>query len=198
MSPINFKIVHTPEEQLQAFSIRTLVYIGEQNCPWDEEFDGNDYSATHVLGTVGGEPAAAARLRFFGTFAKLERLSIRQVHRGQGFGHDLLTFLIHTCREKAFTKLYLHAQARLVPFYQGYGFEPRGEGFGFSDHDYVEMEGQFPLSASAVTLECGPLVLNRPEGDWRRTGVLERSVERMSVHASQLAIPAERFLEAAE
>jgi predicted GNAT family N-acyltransferase len=81
-SKLKLDIVKDSEQQQQTFAIRTLVYLGEQNCPWREEFDGNDYTATHVLGCVDGEPVATARIRWFGEFAKLERLAIRTEFRG--------------------------------------------------------------------------------------------------------------------
>ena len=37
--------------------MRSAVYIGEQECPYEEEFDGNDLAATHLIGYVGNEPA---------------------------------------------------------------------------------------------------------------------------------------------
>ena len=176
---IEFKIVSSPEELHQAFSIRTLVYIGEQNCPWAEEFDGNDFTVTHIIGLIDGEPVATARIRWFGSFAKLERLAIRIEHRGGGLGHRLLRYLLDICREKGFTRIYLHAQSRLTAFYAGYGFCSIGSPFGFSDHAYVEMVASLGVDRRALTLASGPHVLNRPEGNWSCEGVLERSQDRL-------------------
>ena len=177
---LNLKVVSSPDELLQAYAVRALVYIGEQACPWREEFDGNDYAATQVLGTLAGEPVATARVRWFAGFAKLERLAIRAEYRGLGHGHELLRFLLGLCAEKGFSRVYLHAQARLERFYAGYGFKRTGQPFVFSDHAYVEMVGDFEPSASRLTLEHGPYVLNRPEGAWNHVGVLEQSVARMT------------------
>ena len=128
---LEIKIVSTPEEQLQAFAVRALVYMGEQNCPWAEEFDCNDYTATQVLGTIDGEPVVTARIRWFGTFAKLERLAVRAQYRGAGYGCALLEFLIDLCREKGFAQVYLHAQTRLQRFYEKSGFRRVGKPFCF-------------------------------------------------------------------
>ena len=176
--PIAFTIVRSPEDQAQAYAVRVLVYVGEQRCPWAEEFDGNDYTATQIVGRVNGEPVATARIRWFAEFAKLERLAIRAEFRGGGYGHDLLRFMMGLAQRKGYSTLYLHAQARLAPFYRGYGFEVVGERFAFSDHDYLEMVATLPRANDALQLGDGPLHLNRPEGDWDREGVLEASVAR--------------------
>ncbi len=190
---LRFKIVATPEEQLQALAIRAIVYIGEQNCPWAEEFDGNDYAATHVIGLLDNEPVATARIRWFADFAKLERLAIRAERRGEGHGHQLLTYLIELCRKKGFSRLYLHAQARLQPFYERYGFRLIGQPFGFSDHAYVEMVVTLEPLAGALSVANGPHILNRPEGAWAETGVLERSSVRMNCQAVAVARPPAEF-----
>jgi len=118
---MNLQIARTSEQQSQAFAIRTLVYIGEQHCPWSEEFDDNDYSATHILGCIDDEPVATTIIRWFGDFAKLERIAIRTELRGNGFAHQVLQFIVEFCATKGYTKLYLHAQERLQHFYEEYG-----------------------------------------------------------------------------
>ena len=35
----------------------------EQDCPYDEEFDLNDYTSTHIIGLNGTEPILTARNR---------------------------------------------------------------------------------------------------------------------------------------
>lgn len=179
---LEIKIVSTPEEQLQAFAVRALVYMGEQNCPWAEEFDCNDYTATQVLGTIGGEPVVTARIRWFGTFAKLERLAVRAQYRGAGYGCALLEFLIDLCREKGFAQVYLHAQTRLQRFYEKSGFRRVGKPFCFSDHTYVEMLAAIDPKPQAVALAHGPHVINRVEGAWNEEGVLEKSASRSLAH----------------
>jgi predicted GNAT family N-acyltransferase len=183
-SRLDLKVVGSPEELQQAFAIRSIVYLGEQSCPWAEEFDGNDFAATQIIGRVDGEPVATARIRWFAGFAKLERLAIRPEWRGLGLGHDLLQYLIGLARQKGFCRLYLHAQLRLEPFYAAYGFERRRGEFAFSDHRYIEMVAILPPLEARLSLDNGPMVLNRPEGAWEDSGVLERSAERVPTPAA--------------
>lgn len=170
---LEIRVVRNEQELIKAFLVRGIVYMHEQNCPYDEEFDLNDFTSTQILGLVDGEPALTARIRYFSGFAKLERLAIREAYRGKGYGHALLQFMLRLCEQKGYREFYLHAQKRLEPFYEQYGFRRVGDNFHFSDHDYVEMYAHFPVSRAGLTVAHGPMVLNRPEGEWHRPGPLE-------------------------
>src|SRR3954471_14429279 len=78
---ITVRIARDPNDLMLVTAIRSAVYLAEQDCPIEEEFDGNDLVAAHFLGFVGTEPAACLRVRFFGQFAKVERLAVRQQFR---------------------------------------------------------------------------------------------------------------------
>ena len=70
------RIARTFDDILMVYSVRSAVYIAEQECPFAEEFDGNDLCATHFIGFIKGEPAGCIRVRFFHDFVKLERLAV--------------------------------------------------------------------------------------------------------------------------
>ncbi|MDB5740991.1 MAG: putative N-acetyltransferase YjcF, partial [Alphaproteobacteria bacterium] len=78
---IGVTIARTFEDLSRVVAIRSAVYIGEQECPYDEEYDGNDLAATHLLAYIGDEPVGCLRIRFFADFAKIERLAIRKEFR---------------------------------------------------------------------------------------------------------------------
>lgn len=171
------KIVETEEERLKAMLVRGIVYMHEQRCPFIEEFDLNDHSATQIIGLGdNGEPLMTARIRYFDGFAKIERLAIRSECRGRGYAHRLLTFILTICRQKGFRRFYLHAQERLQTFYAGYGFRIVGGEFAFSDHGYVEMVMDDASAVTQPSLHIGvrPMVLNRPENDFFASGPLEQ------------------------
>ncbi|QUD87655.1 GNAT family N-acetyltransferase [Phenylobacterium montanum] len=176
------RIARTLNDLMQVMAVRTLVYMGEQACPYDEEFDGNDFAgATHLILRKADEPVGVVRLRWFADFAKLERLSIRKEHRG-GPGLMMLSReAFDLARRKGYRRLMGHAQLRVVPFWKRY-FQGRVRDgrnpFSFSDYDYVELEFDLAPVADAITINSEPLVLLRPEGDWDRPGVIDRSVAR--------------------
>ena len=75
---ISIRIARDPNDLMLVTAIRAAVYLAEQDCPIEEEFDGNDLVAAHFIGFVGTEPAGCLRVRFFGEFAKVERLAVRR------------------------------------------------------------------------------------------------------------------------
>src|ERR1700755_3692813 len=74
---ISIRIARDPNDLMLVTAIRSAVYLAEQDCPIEEEFDGNDLCAAHFLGYIGNEPAGCLRARFFGQLAKIERLAGR-------------------------------------------------------------------------------------------------------------------------
>ncbi|HEY3948313.1 hypothetical protein [Phenylobacterium sp.] len=170
-------VVRTLEEMLQVQTVRALVYMGDQACPYDEEFDGNDFcGATHLLLRCGREPVGVARLRWFGEFAKFERLAVRKEHRG-GPGLKLLCDAAFAlAARKGYRKLIGHAQVRGEAFWKRYFKGRRRPGrpaFNFSGYAYLEMEFELAPRRDRVGLQSPPMVLLRPEGDWDRPGILE-------------------------
>lgn len=173
------RVVSSAEEMQQVVAIRSAVYIGEQNCPYEEEFDGNDFAATHILGLVDARPVATLRIRWFADFAKPERLAVLRDYRGSGISTKVIDTGFEICRRKGYRKIYGHAQRRLLKFWADHGMTAMdGRVFNFSDHEYVEIAGDFERKADAITLDAGPMVILRPEGRWDEPGVLELSQSR--------------------
>jgi predicted GNAT family N-acyltransferase len=168
------------EDMMRVVSVRSAVYISEQECPYLEEFDGNDFCATHLLGYIGNEPAGCIRIRYFADFAKIERLAVRKEFRNTRLSFQLVRAAIDLCRIKGYRTLYGHAQKRLVAFWSRFGFEEfeGGQELVFSDFDYVEMKANIERHPSAITIGVDPYVIIRPEGRWHRRGILETSTDR--------------------
>lgn len=177
---LSVAIARTFEDMMRVASVRSAVYIAEQQCPYEEEFDGNDFSATHLIGYVGGEPAACLRVRYFADFAKLERLAVRREFRTTRLAVTMMRAGIELCRAKGYRRIYAHAQKRLLNFFDRLGFRPLegGREFAFSDFDYVEIVLDTTPHPQAVALGADPYVLIRPEGRWHEPGILERSAIR--------------------
>ena len=53
---VTIKLAATSDELMQCYMLRAAVFMGEQHCPYWEEFDGNDYSASHLMLYVDGDP----------------------------------------------------------------------------------------------------------------------------------------------
>jgi predicted GNAT family N-acyltransferase len=177
---VTIRVVRSMDEMTKVIAIRSAVYMGEQHCPFDEEFDGNDFSATHLICHKGREPVGCMRIRYFADFAKLERLAVRGENRSAGLAAQMVEAAIELCRKKGYRVLYAHSQKRLVNFWEQRGFKrmPGTREFAFSDYDYVEVKLETEKHPQCITLGEDPYVLIRPEGQWEVPGILELSASR--------------------
>jgi len=188
---LSAKIANTQEDILKVFSIRSATYVAEQECPYDEEFDGNDYCSSHLLGCVDNEPVACIRIRYFGEFVKLERLAVRKEFRGTGIAAVVIESAINYAKRKGFTRFYGHSRTDLITFWQRFGFEPI-EGrppLAFSNQDYVEIFYEADAHPEPISLSDGPYVLIRPEGEWDRPGVLDPDAHLSEIFRTRLNSP---------
>ncbi len=176
----SIRVAASLTDLMQVVAIRSAVYLSEQNCPYEEEFDGNDFCGMHLIGSVDNEPAACIRIRFFADFAKLERLAVRHEFRRTSLAFEVVRAARELARLKGYTRIYGHAQDRLVPFWKRFGARPMEphRRLVFSDFSYTEMLFETDRHPDALSLEADPYVLIRPEGAWERPGPLEGSAAR--------------------
>lgn len=177
---VTAKTVHSIDELIKVFAVRSAVYIGSERCPYAEEFDGNDFSATQILGFVGNEPAGSMRIRYFANLAKFERLAVRDEFRGQGVAREMINYGIGLCQLKGYRSLYVHARIDKMEFWTTFGFnrfDPAAS-FVFSDFEYVEMSAPLLPCRAPITMGIDPRVFLRPEGLWDQPGLLEASAVR--------------------
>lgn len=177
------EIVRDLADYMKIVAIRASVFLAEQDCPYDEEFDNNDLSALHLIAYLRGEPVATLRIRFFAGFAKIERVCVMKHVRGGALVKLMIETAVDVISRKGYTLAIGYIQKRLVPFWKQLGFLPRPnrEGFRFSDYDYVECERQFAARQDAITVDSDPYVVMRPEGEWDHENVLDRSAQRPAV-----------------
>src|SRR3990167_1016197 len=169
---VTIKLASTSDELMQCYMLRAAVFMGEQHCPYGEEFDGNDYTASHVIMYVDGEPAGSMRLRWFQSFCKFERCVVLRPFRGLGIHHEINAWCKEFARRKGYTKVYLHLQRRHMPMMEKEGFRRVDDRvFNFSDHEYYAVYCELEPVADAVT--------GQRLGDWMqhqfqlRLGLLE-------------------------
>ena len=119
---VTTKLAMRMEDSMQAFAVRAACFIGELDVPFSEEFDGHDYSATHVLAYVGEEPVGTVRLRWFQSFVMPERLAVIQRYRG----HNIGALLLERCRALAASRgcntLYAQALPADVKYWEKQGW----------------------------------------------------------------------------
>lgn len=130
-------------------AVRQAVFVEEQACPPEEEWDEHDAPALrgrrvhHLLGTVGGLPVACARWREVwdgGTGRiKLERFAVLPSFRGRGFARQMVGHALDQARAAGHRRFVLHAQTYAAGLYGAFGFEPEGEPFEEAGIEHVKM-----------------------------------------------------------
>lgn len=130
-------------------AIRTRVFIEEQACPPEEEWDEYDSldarfsTCRHFVGRVAGEAVASARWHPHEIdgqpVAKLERFATLPEARGRGYGRAMIAHVISDARANGFLQQVLHAQAHLEKLYADFGYVRVGNVFYEAGIPHVKM-----------------------------------------------------------
>lgn len=127
MPTIEVHKVTDPAELEKVFAIRREVFVDEQNCPPELEWEFEDES-THFLATVNGVPAGASRWRKTDKGYKLERFAVLKKFRNMGVGQELVKTVLNDLPKDA-TYVYMHAQLPAISLYERFNFEKTGPEF---------------------------------------------------------------------
>lgn len=109
-------------------ALRRVVFIEEQGVSPQDEMDGRDGAARHLLARLDGAPIGTARLLTEGPVGKIGRVCVRAEARGKGVGVALIRAAVEIFRsEPGIRKVKLGAQTHAMGFYAALGFEAVGE-----------------------------------------------------------------------
>lgn len=124
---IEVKEVSFPKLLDQVFAIRKVVFVEEQNCPPELEWENEEVSV-HFLATADGVPCGACRWRETENGYKLERFAVLKEYRGKGVGQALVAAVLQDLPENA-NYVYLNAQLDAMGLYSKFGFVKEGPQF---------------------------------------------------------------------
>lgn len=120
----------TGESIAQCLEIRNIVFIQEQNVPFDLEVDNYDTpqsSALHYLAFIQGKPVATCRVLPYGATAyKVGRVAVLKEMRGQGIGFQMMRGIETSLRELGAQTLVLEAQLHALGFYEKLDYNAEG------------------------------------------------------------------------
>lgn len=137
---IQVKIVENDDELQQVHQIRQTVFVLEQHCPPEEEFDQYEKEAVHFLVTNNDSPIGAGRFRTVNGDGKVERICIKKEARKTGAGKLLMEKIETYAKSLQLSKLRLNAQAQAIPFYQKLGYTICSEEFMEANIPHYSME----------------------------------------------------------
>lgn len=119
---MNVKLVETEKELNDAYTIRKIVFVEEQNVPLEEEINQFEDAASHFILYQEDTPIGAGRFRAVDGYGKVERICILKTARKSGAGSLLMNEIEHFAVQKGFKKLKLNAQTQAIPFYTNLGY----------------------------------------------------------------------------
>ncbi|WP_316810833.1 GNAT family N-acetyltransferase [Pedobacter heparinus] len=119
--------IRNKEELEKAFVVRKKVFVEEQHCPPELEWEHEEES-THFLAEINGEACGACRWRKTDAGYKLERFAVLKEFRGKRIGQALVAAALADLPESAHY-IYLHAQLNAMRLYSRFGFMAEGEQF---------------------------------------------------------------------
>jgi ElaA protein len=128
----------TTDRLYELLRFRQNIFVVEQRSPYPD-LDGLDHSAWHL--TARAEGTLAGYLRLIPRPLRIGRVAVAAPLRRHGLGRRLMDEALLFCRKHhPGRSVALTAQAHLVPFYRGFGFEPTGELFDDYGLTHVDME----------------------------------------------------------
>ncbi|MBS0301996.1 MAG: YbgC/FadM family acyl-CoA thioesterase [Proteobacteria bacterium] len=128
-----------------ATRLRMSVFVEEQGIDPEIELDAHDAGAVHAVAYNRlAQPVATGRLLYEAPGdARIGRMAVDRVVRGQRWGRMVLDSLVHAARERGDAQVTLHAQRSAEGFYLRAGFEAVGEPFEEAGIPHITMRRVF-------------------------------------------------------
>lgn len=121
-TPIDIHWSEDPDELSGAIEVRTEVFCVEQGVPVEEEIDGRDDEAAHVVALDHGRVVATLRLLVDGEQAKVGRVAVLRDWRRRKIAQRMLEMAIDAARERGCTRASLASQVYATELYERAGF----------------------------------------------------------------------------
>lgn len=131
-----------PTRDLAAcLELRRVVFMLEQDVSEDEERDGKDGEAHHILARQDGRAVGCARILVDGETGKIGRVCVLADHRGTGLGKALMAACLdHLGSMPGVSRAVLGAQTHALGFYESLGFTAFGPEFLDAGIPHLMME----------------------------------------------------------
>ncbi len=111
-----------PEEVQGAVAVRKQVFCVEQGVSLEEELDGRDEEALHLVAAQDGRIVATLRLLIDGEQAKVGRVAVLKDWRRRGIALAMVELAVLEARSRGCTRASLASQTYAIPLYERAGF----------------------------------------------------------------------------
>jgi predicted GNAT family N-acyltransferase len=134
-----------PRELRGAIAVREQVFCREQGVPREEELDGRDEEALHVVAFARGSERVIATLRLLldGARAKVGRVAVESDWRRRGIASRMLELALAGARARGAREARLAAQLQATGLYERAGFVIESDEFEDAGIPHVWMGLRF-------------------------------------------------------
>ncbi len=140
MNNVVIKVVDLPEELTAIQAIRNSVFQKEQGVDPALDFDGQDEISQQLIVYLDDRYVGTARIRYLDDkTAKIERLAVLPIARGQGIGKKIMEKALEVIASNNIPEVVIHAQEYVKGLHQQMGFEEEGEIFEEAGIRHVKM-----------------------------------------------------------
>ena len=124
-------------------TLRTAVFVVEQDCPY-QECDGKDLESSHVMGYHKGKLVAYARIVpkriSYADGISIGRVVVDKNYRMHSAGIALMEHVVNHCSVAYPTEqIIISAQQYLIAFYEKFGFKKKGDVYLEDDIPHIQM-----------------------------------------------------------
>jgi predicted GNAT family N-acyltransferase len=128
---VDYRLVRNKSRMEDAWRLRLEVFTGEQSIDPDEDRDGLDEHADHIVAYLGTKPVGTGRVVYdrSGKTAKIGRMVVIGEMRHRGIGRGILERLVALARARGVRTAVLGAQESASGFYERVGFVRTEETF---------------------------------------------------------------------
>jgi predicted GNAT family N-acyltransferase len=146
--PIALRWATGPPDLRGAVSVREEVFCGEQGVPKDEEIDGLDDQALHLVALEpDGRVIGTLRLLVVAGEAKIGRVAVKRRWRRRGIASRMLQMALAEARERGCRRAGLASQLQATGLYEEAGFSVESEPFESAGIAHVWMGRALEASA---------------------------------------------------
>lgn len=126
-------------ERAAALSLRRAVFCDEQGVAIDDELDGRDDEALHLVITEDGEVIATCRLLVEGDALRFGRMAVTPAARGRGLAAALLAEADARARAAGLARIILSARLGVQALYARAGYVAQGDPYDDAGIPHITM-----------------------------------------------------------
>jgi putative N-acetyltransferase (TIGR04045 family) len=140
-SQVDIRWARDEAERAGALGVRREVFCREQGVPLEEEVDGLDGDALHLVALTDcdGRVVGTLRLLFAAGGAKVGRVAVEREWRRRGIAAAMLQAAVEAAGERGCHEARLAAQTNAVALYEQAGFAVCSEPFEQAGIEHVWM-----------------------------------------------------------